>query len=41
MDQTAVLEGGVARVAVAERGVSDAWRRFRRNRLAVLASRTS
>ena len=37
MDQTAVLEGGVARVAVAERGVSDAWRRFRRNRLAVLA----
>lgn len=37
MDQTAVLEGGVARVAVAERGASDAWRRFRRNRLAVLA----
>ena len=35
--QTAVLERSASPVTAAERGVSDAWRRFRRNRLAVLA----
>lgn len=35
--QTAVLEGSASPLAAGERGVSDAWRRFRRNRLAVLA----
>ena len=35
--QTAVLEGSASALAAGERGVSDAWRRFRRNRLAVLA----
>lgn len=37
MAETAVLEGAVAAAALAERGASHLWRRFRRNRLAVLA----
>jgi peptide/nickel transport system permease protein len=35
--QIAVLEDGLSDAAPVERGVSEAWRRFRRNRLAVLA----
>jgi peptide/nickel transport system permease protein len=35
--QTAVLEGSASPLAAGERGVFDAWGRFRRNRLAVLA----
>jgi peptide/nickel transport system permease protein len=35
--QATALPGGLAEAAPAERGLGEAWRRFRRNRLAVLA----
>lgn len=37
MTQAAVLEAAAPRTGAGDRGVADTWRRFRRNRLAVLA----